>query len=306
MVHNPKNPYESKNTGEIPTTPVDSLTNNLFGGFTSPVDKHDNHIPFNNNEIDKMMYSRGLEILWERSYYCTCREETTHVPSINCPICMGSGIGYLPPKKMTVTLQEQKKGNVRNSYGVAESGTAKMTVEREKKLTFKDRITVPHAKIPQSMIFDVSRSRIEHGYFMVYDVDSIEYIIAGKREEAPVQLEEGKDYRFAKGQNRIYVDEKWEGYNVSMNIKTTLRYLVWELDKEHRYDRNPYNTDQIEDTYQLITIKREDAYVRPEAFEIGSKSKPQQEISSPRKPIEDDMLGRFGFGGAPSETTSNE
>ncbi|WP_220428474.1 hypothetical protein, partial [Streptococcus lutetiensis] len=76
----------------------------------------------------------------------------------------------------------------------------------------------------QHFIFDVTEKRIERGFYLVYDVKEIQYALVMDRE-----LVEGTDYRFDRDKNMFFPNESLLGENVSLNISTTLRYLVSDL-----------------------------------------------------------------------------
>jgi len=82
------------------------------------------------------------------------------------------------------------------------------------------------------------------------------------------------------------------GQNVSMNIKTTLRYLVADLLKEHRYARD--TSGKLQRLPQKLLLKREDVFIDKEAFEIGVDNKELSlEIDAKSKPNPDGLNGFF-------------
>ena len=242
---------------------------------------------FRTPELDKHVDDFSLDALWEKSYLCPCRDRATRQPNQTCKICHGRGIAYLPPEKIRIIIQSQEKGSANIDIGLMDAGTAIGTPERDTQIAFRDRLTVPEAKVSQSFIFDASERRIKNGFYMTYDVKSIEFATSLDGE-----LIEGKDYRVDLDKNLFYPESHLLGKNISINILTTLRYLVADLLKEHRYGRNQQGVR--EKFPQKLLLKREDVFIDKEAFELGvDNAEVSQEIDSKRKPNYDGLNGFF-------------
>ncbi|UNA01483.1 hypothetical protein MG295_00066 [Bacillus phage vB_BcgM] len=239
------------------------------------------------DDLDSHIWNFGLKVLWEKSYLCPCRDRVTRQPQQVCKICHGRGIAYLPAKEITMMIQSQEKGIFNGDLGLMDTGSAIGTPERKQRIAFRDRITVPKAVISQSFIFDVTPRRIEHGFYMVYDVKNIEFVTSMKGE-----LIEGQDYTVDYHKNLFFPKEHLSGHNISINIDTTLRYLVADLLKEHRYVRD-MNNQQL-NAYQKLLLKREDIFIDREAFEDGVKNEDVDTIvDAKRKPSTDGLNGFF-------------
>ncbi|AXH71118.1 hypothetical protein BSP38_076 [Bacillus phage BSP38] len=243
--------------------------------------------------VDPAIKSMSTPALWEKSYLCPCRDRATRQPNPACPRCRGRGIAFMPPRDLDILIQTQEKGVFNGDIGLVDSGTAIGTpADRESKVAFRDRITLKNVQVCQSFIFDVTQNRINKGFYMVYDVNSIEFATTIDEE-----LTEGKDYEFDSKNNLFYPKEHLLGLNISINIQTTLRYLVADLLKEHRY-----GLDQQGNRIRLpqkLLLKREDIFVDKEAFELGSDStEVGQMIDTKRPPSTDGLNGFFRNSGA--------
>jgi hypothetical protein len=241
--------------------------------------------------LDGATNNLALPSLWEKSYLCPCRDRATKQPSQACKRCHGRGIAYLPPKNLKLIIQSQEKGVFNADLGLIDSGTAIGTpADRLVRVAFRDRITVPTAKVSQSFIFDVTERRIKNGFFMVYDVHEIEFATTVDGE-----LQEGVDYTVDLKHNCFFPKEHLRGKMISINILTTLRYMVADLLKEHRYA--PNQAGQIIPTPQKLLLKREDLFVDKEAFDLGADDADVGEmIDTKKKPSTDGLNGFFRSG----------
>jgi hypothetical protein len=205
-------------------------------------------------------------------------------------LCHGRGIAYLPAKNLRIIVQSQEKGISNADLGLIDSGTAIGTPDRSIQVAFRDRITIPTAKVSQSFIFDVSQRRVDTGFFMVYDVNKIEFATTMEGE-----IFEGDDYIIDLKNNLFFPKEHLIGQNISLNILTTLRYMVADLLKEHRYARQRDNS--YEKLPQKLLLKREDIFIDKEAFELGTNEEiTGQMIDTKRQPTSDGLNGFFKGG----------
>jgi hypothetical protein len=210
--------------------------------------------------VDTHVNQMALPALWEKSYLCPCRDRATRQPDQTCQVCHGRGIAYMSPKNFTIIIQSQEKGVFNADLGLMDSGTAIGTPDRSVRIAFRDRITVPSAKVSQSFILDCTTRRVDKGFYMVYDVHEIEFATTINKE-----LVEGVDYTVDLDKNLFFPMEHLLGENISINILTTLRYMVADLLKEHRYARDRAN--QLIKLPQKLLLKREDLFIDKEAFE---------------------------------------
>lgn len=225
------------------------------------IPKLNNRLEFEVDRQRQFIYDRGIEVLWEQSYICTCLSTMTKSPQINCPICHGRGIAYLPAEKKIVTLQSQDREVSNTDLGLLESGTATATTMPNSPISFRDRISVPKVSIRQSMLIKVTPKRVEEGFRLPYDVNRI--LLA--RTENGKSLELGKDYRLDLNENIFYPKEEYLGKNISINIDTILRYLVIDLLKESRYQytNKGEETEEFVNLPKKLLLRREDAWVDP-------------------------------------------
>lgn len=249
---------------------------------------------FRPDSLDTAAWSMSTPVLWEKSYLCPCRNKATRQPNPSCPRCHGRGIGFLPPTSIDMLIQSEEKGVFNGDIGIVDSGTAIGTpADRETRLAFRDRITLPNVQVTQHFIFDVTERRVNKGFYLVYDVKDIQYALIMDRE-----LSEGEDYRFDRGKNMFYPDESLIGENVSLNISTTLRYLVSDLLKEHRYGRD--QSGKLIKTQQKLLLKREDYFIDKEAFSLGVDEDTGQMIDTKRPGAVDGLNGFFRHTGGES------
>lgn len=246
---------------------------------------------FDTDMIDSHTHSTSIPTLWEKSYLCPCRNRKTRQPDPSCEICHGRGVAFLLPENKDIIIQSQEKGVINSDIGLMDSGTAIGTPsDRSARISFRDRITVPSVQIPQSFIFDVSSKRVKHGFHMVYDVHEVQLA-----KTMDGDLVEDKDYTIDYDLNRFYPKEHLLEQNISLNILTTLRYMVADLLKEHRYAKR--RDESLMRMPQKILLKREDIFVDKEAFDLGTDNEEVGEmIDTKRKPAPDGLNGFFRGG----------
>lgn len=242
-----------------------------------------NTIQFDVPAIRKLVDDMGLNVLWEKSYLCPCRNPVTGAPDTSCPICKGRGIAYLPAVKVKVAIQSQDRGVSNTDLGLYDSGTAIATTLPESGITFRDRISVPDVEIDQSMIFDVTQRRIEKGMWLSYDVKSISLAITDNGQ----LIYEDEDYTLDTENNLLLPKAHMLGKNISLNIITTLRYIVIDLLKESRYQYTDKGTEMMkfQALPKKLLIKREDAWVNPTPFSVGNEEQdttPEVEVDPKR------------------------
>lgn len=233
-------------------------------------------LEFDTPAVRKLVDDRGLDVAWEQSWLCTCRHPETLQPDSSCPICYGKGVAYEAPVSTVVAIQSQEKGISSIDLGIYDSGTAIGTAYSGDKMSFRDRITVPDVKIIQSMVFNVTQRRIEHGFYMYYDVRSIimaRGVINGTQGS---YLVENEDYTVDYTRNIFYPKEHLLNTNVSLNIETVLRYIIIDLLKESRYQYTELHAGNrgsiFEELPRKLLLKREDIFINPEAFAMTSNT----------------------------------
>lgn len=234
-------------------------------------------LEFDTVSMRKFVTDRGIDVLWERSWYCTCRHKETLQPDPSCPICLGKGVAYDPAVKTSVAIQSQEKGIVSMDLGLYDSGTAIGTSFLNEPISFRDRLTVPDVKIYQSMIFDINERRLEKGVYLYYDVKQITMARGQLQGENGVTLTEGEDFVMDYQRNIFYPKEHLLNTNVSLNIETVLRYIVIDLLKESRYQYTAKNRGRdnaiFEELPRKLLLKREDIFINPEPFSLESNTK---------------------------------
>ena len=265
---------------------------------TYDTDLNTTRLEFNTQAMRKFMKDRGIKVLWERAYLCTCLDTKTGAPRVDCPRCYGSGFAYLPPVEDIMAIQSQGKGISVFDLGILETGTAIGTTQLEHRISYRDRITVPDVVIPQSMIFYLNEPRLKKGYPLLYDVREVTFIVA---DEQP--LVENDDYYIK--DNRLFVDKKYKNQNISLNILMTLRYTVTDILKESRYQYTMFNQPRtkFENLPQKLLLKREDVIVKPTPYKVNDGIEEDLEVveanvNDPKaKPNQSTSLDGFFNGG---------
>lgn len=273
------------NNKDIDNKPVKRIPNKL------------NRLEFDVDNQVQFVHDRGIKVLWEQSYICTCLSKMTKSPQPDCPICNGRGIAYLPAVNKVLILQSQDRSVSNTDLGLIESGTATATTVPDSPVTFRDRISVPDVSIRQSMIINVTQERIDTGFRLPYDVNRV--LLA--RTEDGIALEEVKDYDLNLAENIFTPNAKYLGKNISLNIDTILRYIVVDLLKESRYQYSNKGTE-LEEFVNLpkkLLLRREDAWINPIAISIEDSYATPEDADEPQwDDPKRDMSGGGFFGGS--------
>ena len=250
-------------------------------------------LEFDTDHIRSFSENRGIEVLWEKSYLCTCRNRMTGAPNASCPICHGRGIAYLPAKRDTMIIQSQEKGLTNGDLGLYDSGTAIGTSRTDSLMTFRDRISIPDVSIGHSLIFDVTQRRIDKGMWLSYDVKELTYAVT----DNGVILVPDQDYTVDYEKNLFFPNQSLLDKNVSLNLTSTLRYIIIDLLKESRYQytNKDQATEKFENLPKKLLLKREDAWVNPTPFSLDEATEKEYDTTT-EDPKRNSTLGGF-FGG---------
>lgn len=254
-------------------------------------------LEFTTGNIEKFVKDRGVHILWERAWLCTCRNPKTLAPKPNCNICHGRGIAYLPAYGDQMIIQSQGKGVSNQDIGLYDSGTAIGSTRLESKISFRDRITVPDVEIYQSLIFDITDRRVENGLYLSYDVKRLDLAMG----DSGVELVEGQDFEIDYDNNMFYPKDHLVGTNVSLNLAVTLRYLVVDLLKESRYQYTSFGLpkEQFENLPRKLLLRREDIFVDSEPFSLSINTEErlkEMEDQGEQKMVDPKRKGNQGSG----------
>jgi len=258
-----------------PKTGIDKKTNNQDAPINS--NELDNEQPkkptitdsseFNKANIRSFLNTMGLKTQWEQSFVCPCVNPMTISPDPMCAICHGTGRAYLPAKKdVPIAIVGNNKGKRSTEYGTFDEGEARGTVQADYRVSAWDRITVPDAFVRQQYMFNATEQRVKDGMYIPYDVREIIFAVAMKpndptsyREVNPVN-----DYKFDKESNKMYISNDLEGFNISLIINATLRYIVSNVLKELRYQYTKTNNAEnpvFDELPRLVSLRREEAFV---------------------------------------------
>lgn len=265
---------------------------------TSSVDEQEQklataRLEFDTKDMKRFIDDRGIKVLWERAYFCPCLNPDTGHPRVDCPRCHGKGIAYLPPKDTIMAIQSQEKGTNQLDIGILDTGTAIGTTQLEKRISYRDRFTVPEVLMPQQLIYFVSKERIKKGIPLYYDVKEVTYITSN------IGNVYDEDYEIKN--NRLFLDSKFETSTISLNILMTLRYVVSDILKESRYQYTKFNQPQtkFENLPQKLLLKREDVIVLQDPYKVqdGIEEDLEIKVEDPKATPNKSSLGGF-FGGA--------
>ncbi|WBF81223.1 hypothetical protein FMLHJGGC_00172 [Staphylococcus phage BSwM-KMM1] len=126
--------------------------------------KYTTRLEFDTIDMIRFINDRGIKVLWEEAYFCPCLNPDSGHPRVDCPRCHGKGIAYLPPKETIMAIQSQEKGTNQLDIGILDTGTAIGTTQLEKRISYRDRFTVPEVLMPQQMVYFVNKDRIKKVY----------------------------------------------------------------------------------------------------------------------------------------------
>lgn len=231
-------------------------------------------LEFNKPGIDKFVSDRGIKALWERSWYCTCRNPKTLAPDPTCPICLGRGVAYGVAIPTKIMLVNQKKGPMGMELGLYDSGSALATSVAGDAISYRDRLTIPEVKVYQSMIFNVTPDRVKRGMYLYYDAKELTLVKGAINGQQGIDLSQGTDYEMDYDKNIFKPASHLMGTNISINLETVLRYIVIDLLKESRYQytEKDRKIPEFEELPRLLVLKREDLFINPEPFVIESQT----------------------------------
>lgn len=273
----------NKSTTYATTTQTDEQNRNKFT----------TRLEFDTIDMIRFINDRGIKVMWERAYFCPCLNPDSGHPRVDCPRCHGKGIAYLPSEDTIMAIQSQEKGTNQMDIGIFDSGTAIGTTQLEKRISYRDRFTVPEVLMPQQMIYFVNKDRIKKGIPLYYDVKEVIYIAT----QEGIVYEE--DYEIKN--NRLYLNEKYENHTVTLNILMTLRYVVSDILKESRYQYTTFNQPRtkFENLPQKLLLKREDVIVLQDPYKVndGIEEDLEIQVEDPKASVSNNKSGGF-FGGA--------
>lgn len=255
-------------------------------------------INFDNRNIQQFIIRRGAHVDWEKSYLCTCRNESG-VPRTDCPICHGLGFSFLPPVKTQVMLQSMGRGVKNLETGMSFSGTAMgTTTETEStKIGYRDRLAFDDRLIPESLLFFVTPQDVTHGIDLKYDVVNVDNIVWGYNPTNSLPVSDADiDYE----KNIFRPTKEMVGSYVSINMTVVLRFYVVDFLREGRYQyENDPRLESSKATFKqlpaLLLLRREDMYI-PSV--VNNATEATSVALDPRVSLVDDPdIGNFFSGG---------
>ncbi len=113
-------------------------------------------VDFDLTQFDSLMSQKGLNLLHERRVSCPCLSDEDSTPAPDCPLCFGSGHYYLPAVTIQGILTSMNADYSLGSEGISEVGAVMISAMASTRLAFRDRITLPDARVvfSESISFD--------------------------------------------------------------------------------------------------------------------------------------------------------
>lgn len=192
-------------------------------------------------EFDAFVENMGVPTLWQKAFICPCIDPVTHQADPTCPICHGTYRGYLPAEKDTmVAIQSQNRSTTRTKqFGNLDLGTAGATFKSDANIDTFDRLTIPSLYTRQNFVFNVNKETLKSGFYIPYEIRDILYIISRNNGQMYEPIE-NVDYAYKEDTRKIYIfNKKLLGSTISLMLNVTLRYIVWNVDRDTRYQYNP-------------------------------------------------------------------
>lgn len=273
---------------EYPTLPSSTVENDLRSNSTYSYNKGENDyssdqntprksnsslsVDFETSDLYKFVEDHGMQVIWERSYLCTCRDPDTGKPDINCPICGGTGRAYLPGVSIKMMIQSQNRKETYNNMGVYQKGDALGTTQMETPVATRDRITCPDIHVIQAFIFNAKQNIMDKGIRLPYRVYKFLYVGYSKK-----QLKQDIDFSYdTKNQLFKVLNKDLLNQNISIRFDMTLRYIITNIDKENRYQ---YSSRGILDKHiryealpKLCELTREQSIIGETTKSLASSS----------------------------------
>ncbi len=220
----------------------------------------DSKVNFRNDALQKFVIDRGAPFEWERSYLCTCRSETGS-PKIDCPICGGTGIAYLPKVDVSAMIQSMSAGSKSTQTGIVNPGTSLLTTSEEDDISFRDRMTFTSRLVPVSIMFKVTNKSLVHGLNLRYRVSKIVHAVYGFPNANVVDPD-----KINITNNILMPTKEMVGSYLSLNMLVSLRFYVVDVIHDGRYQFEKDSRKQsstITNLPRQLVVTREDMYIPP-------------------------------------------
>ena len=142
---------------------------------------------FRPNEFDQAIVTKGYRMFWSRAGLCPCsNNDQTEQPKVTCPLCKGEGHYYFLPDEALaagatkdvfgnpVTLNEAgdavqiyvlmtsmaQDTQIYEKFGEWTFGSAKVTVQHQNKLGYRDRLIAVDAEMTWAQIIEYDGSAV--------------------------------------------------------------------------------------------------------------------------------------------------
>lgn len=185
-------------------------------------------------EIDKVVYDRSQNCIWERASVCNCVSKDTIQPNFNCPICGGSGFRYLPPKNINVAISSLSSRNEITELQFREPGTAYVTPTSDIIMGYRDRLIFPDFRCLYSEVIHWEDRETNISPRLYRKIQHVEFLADSKYEyEQDVDFKITADGYYLEWLNLDFL-QNLKGKHLSILYYTTPSYLVDDLLHELR------------------------------------------------------------------------
>lgn len=186
-----------------------------------PNNVNSTRIDFNPNGFEKLVYSKGYEVMWEKALQCPCKNKGGEA-QVDCKNCNGTGWIFINQKKTRMVIQSQEFKTIFRDWGEETAGTAKLTSLPSDPVSFMDRITIQNATSYFSNvlypILDTERNLYKA--FTFYNVEEIEHAFLFNDVNQPLIQLNVDDIIIEAGE--IYFPQNLSQYGE--NLQISIRY----------------------------------------------------------------------------------
>lgn len=188
--------------------------------------------------IVQNLQSNSVNCTWEQTFRCPCVDIQSNSPKPDCEVCHGQGWVFGQSYILDIGFGSDKNQvyDGVNTQGFLPSTLATPQITQggiEDGIKPGDRITINNWYVPQSYIFNVTKSRLNGGVFVPYLVKSIDraYIIKDSQLQS---LDIGNDIVLEDNYIKV-INNDLLGSTISCLLSIAKRYYVSMLLKDLRY-----------------------------------------------------------------------
>lgn len=234
---------------------------------------------FVKDDFDNLVIQKGLNLIHEQTYKCSCIREINGSALSVCPNCFGGGYTFGEPCEIKGVIQAINYDPKFMQYSEINVGTAMLTVRYSNRLGWRDRITVKDGEtVFMENIFPVLRevnSVQELSALLTYDVLEIDKVFmnpsVNENDCKPqVGLVENVDYTVTNNKFKLsnaimqqHIASGCEKAYVSVRYTHRPQYLIMDIQKDIR------NTNVIENEVETRKNLPINCLLKKAHFKIG-------------------------------------